>query len=305
MAKYEWSEVFMSIEGEGPLSGIPTAYIRFARCNFTCGGFNNPDNKLDNKRYAVLDFNPKDFQSVNELEPMEVGCDTQYSVNPEFAHMWHKGTEDELVEELMKVVPHGQWKNPKTGLRSMLSLTGGEPTQRFKTLLPLLNHPAFEELETVLIETNCAVPLKASLITELDDWIEAGYSIGMERKIVWSNSPKLSASGEPWEKAIRPEIALAQREVGRTIVFADDSFQQYFKFVCGPRERDFEEVAKAMEEYYAAGIPRTVDVLIMPESCTEEQQINIAADVADMCIDKGYVYCHRVHNSVYANAIGK
>jgi organic radical activating enzyme len=305
MAKYEWSEVFMSIEGEGPLSGIPTAYIRFARCNFKCPGFNNPNNDIGKTGYALLPFQTSDFQSVSQLEPMEVGCDTQYSTNPEFAHMWHKGTEDELAEELMKVVPHGQWKNPKTGLRTMLSLTGGEPTQRLKTLLPLLNHPAFNELETVLIETNCAVPLKAHLITELDDWIEAGYSIGVERKIVWSNSPKLSASGEPWEKAIRPEIALAQREVGRTIVFADNSFRQYFKFVCGPRERDFEEVAKAMEEYYAAGIPRNVEVLIMPESCTEEQQINIAADVADMCIDKGYIYCHRVHNSVYANAIGK
>lgn len=306
MAKYEWSETFMSIEGEGPKSGIPTAYIRFARCNFTCGGFNNPDNKLDNKKYAVLDFDPKDFSSINQLEPMEVGCDTQYSVNPEFSHMWRKGTEDELVEELMKVLPHGQWKNPKTGLRSMLSLTGGEPTQRLKTITTLLNHSAFDELETVLIETNCAVPLKENLIDKLTDWVDDGNSRGLNRLIVWSNSPKLSSSGEPWEKAIRPDIAKMQRMIKDNHMHANHkSFQQYFKFVCGPRERDFEEVAKAMEEYYAAGTPRDVDVLIMPESCTEEQQINIAADVADMCIDKGYIYCHRVHNSVYANAIGK
>ena len=302
MAKYEWSEVFMSIEGEGPMSGYPTAYIRFARCNFTCGGFNNPENQIDNKRYAVLDFNPADISSLSEMSPVEVGCDTQYSVNPAFKHIWMKGTEDALVEELMKVVPHNQWANPHTGLKTILSLTGGEPTQRWKSLGPLLNHPKLDDLQTILIETNCAVPFKDEFIDMLGEWIHAGLSNDIRRKIIWSNSPKLSASGEKWEDAIIPSVAMKQREVLRKRVsLEDDQMLQYFKFVCGPRQRDFDEVEKAMEEYYAGGIPRSVDVLVMPESCTEEQQINIAAEVADMCIDKGLIYCHRVHNSVYAN----
>jgi organic radical activating enzyme len=309
MAKYEWSEVFMSIEGEGPKSGFPTAYIRFARCNFTCGRFNNPDNNIDDKRYAVLDFDPADITSLSQMKPVEVGCDTQYSVNPKFSHIWKKGTEDDLVEELMNIVPHNQWANPHTGLKTILSLTGGEPTQRWKTLSTLLNHPRLDDLETVLFETNCAVPFKPEFIDSLSEWIKTGQQNGVNRKIIWSNSPKLSASGEPWEKAIIPDIAVQQREVLTCVGFMngspDNYMLQYFKFVCGPKQRDFDEVEKAMEEYYAAGIPRSVDVLIMPESCTEEQQIDIAADVADMCIDKGFIYCHRVHNSVYANAIGK
>ena len=44
MAKFRWSEIFLSIEGEAKYSGWPTVYIRFAGCNFECRGFNNPDN---------------------------------------------------------------------------------------------------------------------------------------------------------------------------------------------------------------------------------------------------------------------
>lgn len=304
--KYEWSELFTSIEGEGPYSGIPTTYIRFSRCNFTCGKFNNPDNIVDKKGYAPLTFEPADIEHLSEMEPVEIGCDTQYAVNPKFKHIWHYGDEDDLAKAVMAVVPHNSWVHPTTGQEVMLSLTGGEPTLQWKKLPTLLNHPLFDHLQTVLIETNAAVPFKQSFVDDLGKWIENGLSNGIRRKIVWSNSPKLSASGESWDKAIKPNIALLQREVLRKqVLLEDDQLIQYFKFVCGPTEKDFNEVEKAMQAYYKAGIPRNVGVLIMPMSCTESQQIDIAAQVADMCIDKGYTYCHRVHNSVYANAIGK
>jgi hypothetical protein len=79
---------------------------------------------------------------------------------------------------------------------------------------------------------------------------------------------------------------------------------QYFKFVCGPDDADFEEVAKAMQEYYDVGIPTTTEVYIMPTACTSEQQDNIAAKVAAQCIDRGYIYCHRIQNSVFGNGVG-
>jgi len=66
MANFEWSQVFMSIEGEGPFSGHPTVYVRFARCNFKCPGFNNPTNCVDNKGYACLPFDPKDINDMGE-----------------------------------------------------------------------------------------------------------------------------------------------------------------------------------------------------------------------------------------------
>jgi 7-carboxy-7-deazaguanine synthase len=293
MAKITYSEVFISIEGEGPHAGVPTIYLRVARCNFTCGMFNNPNRIVDKKGYAPLDFNPKDYTNIQELSPMEIGCDTQYSVNPTFKHMWEIGDEHQLAEKLTNLLPTNSWQHQHSGQETILSLTGGEPTLVWKTLPALLNHRNLDTLKTVLFETNCAVNFNNKFITELNSWIEKQPN----RKIIWSNSPKLSASGEPYDKAIVPDIAIKQRYT--------TNFEQYFKFVCDAKEEHFDEVATAMEDYYAAGVPRSVGVYIMPMSCTEEQQQQIMLAVADMCIEKGYIYCHRVHNTVYRNEIGR
>jgi organic radical activating enzyme len=207
-----------------------------------------------------------------------------------FKHLWDSGDEDKLVEETMKVVPHGSWRHPETGQPVILSLTGGEPTLRSKHLMSLLNHEAFNGLLYLLIETNCSVALDKEFIDALNTWVLKANG----RKIIWSNSPKLSCSGESWEKAIRPSVAKQQ-----ILHWGTD---QYFKFVCGASDRDFNEVAKAMAQYKAVGIH--APVYIMPMACTEEQQDEISAKVAHMCIDRGYIYCHRIHNSVFGNEIG-
>jgi len=293
MAKYEWSEVFMSVEGEAQYTGHPTAYIRFAKCNFKCKGFNNPDDLDDGKGYAPLEFDPSNYKSLSELQPVEMGCDSQYAVNSTFKHMWHVGDEEDLASALVDVLPHKEWINNTTGLCTIASLTGGEPTLRAKTIPALLASKQLDGIQHLLIETNCAVPLQQKFIDALSKWTLEVPT----RKVTWSNSPKLTASGECWKKAIRPEIAVMQNKVIRS--------EQYFKFVCGNSGEEFDEVQRAMDEYHAGGIPRSAPVYIMPMSCTEAQQDNISANVADMCIDRGFIYCHRVHNSVYANAIGK
>ena len=288
MAKFRWSEIFLSIEGEAKYSGWPTVYIRFAGCNFECRGFNNPDNKeITNE---VLGFDPADFTTLKELPVVNIGCDSIYSWDMRFKHLWDSGDEDKLAIETMKVVPHGSWVHPETNQPVILSLTGGEPTLRSKHLPSLLNHEAFSALRYLLIETNCSIPLNEDFLDDLNTWVQRGWG----RKVIWSNSPKLSCSGESWEKAIRPNVAKQQ-----ILHWGTD---QYFKFVCGASDRDFNEVAKAMAQYEAVGIH--APVYIMPMACTEEQQDEISAKVAHMCVDRGYIYCHRIHNSVFGNEIG-
>lgn len=302
MAKYEWSEVFMSIEGEAKYNGHPTAYVRFARCNFQCPKFNNPNNQIESDGYATLGFNPKDYNTLESIPLIHMGCDSQYAVSTKFSHMWGKGDEKVLAGKLIDVLPHKSFENPKSKQRIILSLTGGEPTLRVKFWIPLLDEFYAAGMRHILVETNTAVPLKANIINELYDWISY-----RRVKLTWSNSPKLSVSGESWDKAIRPEIALAQRyyhDNDITNIASSLKIDQYFKFVCGPNENDFAEVAMAMDEYYKAGIPQDAEVYIMPVACTEEQQQQISAKVAQMCMDKGYIYCHRIQNSVFGNGVG-
>jgi organic radical activating enzyme len=359
MAKYEWSEVFMSIEGEARYSGHPTVYVRFARCNFQCRGFNNPTSKcptcsglgltnvvdtgpyqisgdtcpeckgakIINKPdvqpdgYASLGFDPKDYKSLQDIPLIHKGCDSQYAVNPKFSHMWGQGDEKVLAAEVLKVLPYNTFVNPVTKKRVILSLTGGEPTIRLKFWIPLLEELYQHGMRTILVETNAAAPMRMKDIHNLFDWAISkntkephGHYDENDVKIVWSNSPKIRMSGEDWEDAIRPEIAAMQLgwEVSRndpsgakTKIGDSPQLEQYFKFVCGPNEDDFREVEAAMNAYHSTGVigPNT-DVYIMPVACTEEQQQSISARVAEMCIEKGYIYCHRIQNSVFGNGVG-
>jgi len=313
MAKFEWSEVFMSIEGEAKWSGWPTVYIRFARCNFKCKGFNNPE-KLDTTKIEVLGFNPKDYTDLKKIPLITRGCDSIYSWDSKFSHLWRIGDEHMLGQEVLNVLPHNSFC-ATSGQRVILSLTGGEPTLRAKFIPELLNAKEFEECKHILMETNCAVPLKWDFINSINEWLFNDP----RRKWTWSNSPKLSVSGEKWEQAIRPEIAKTQRMVtghcgykpGYISSLQADTgnrwtpqVEQYFKFVVGPNASDFEEVLKAMNEYYDAGIPHDVEVYCMPVACTDEQQQEIDSDVAKMCMDYGMIYCHRLQNSVFGNGVG-
>lgn len=297
MAKYSWSEVFMSIEGEGPYSGWPTVYIRFTGCNFTCMGFNNPHNE-DTTSIESLGFDPKDYNNIYDIPLISKGCDSVYSWDEKFSHMWAEGNEEELAQAVINVLPHKQLLNPLSGRPTILSLTGGEPTLRAKTLPKLLNHQILADLQIILIETNCSVPLREEFVEMLAFW--SAQAPG--RKVIWSNSPKLSVSGESWDKAIRPDIAIHQIKYYSYI--KNTHIEQYFKFVCGPDEADFDEVERAMSCYYTIGVPYNVGVYIMPVACLEEQQQQIAAKVARLCIERGYIYCHRIQNSVFGNGVG-
>lgn len=293
MSTLTWTQIFKNLEGEGPHSGYPTIYIRLSKCNFKCSGFNNPTNNITSKGYATLDFDPTTKSTLMDIEPISVGCDTQYAVNPDFKHIWRTGTSEELATETVDLLPNKTWIHPKSGIPFMLSITGGEPTLQHKNIPALLNTKQFDTLQHVLFETNCAVPLPDKFIQELNDWTNAKPN----RLITWSNSPKLSSSGERWDRAINPKVANQQNKVLKS--------NQYFKFVCPPKQQAFDEVQKAMQQYWDAGIPKTHNIFVMPECCTEEQQVSVMTEVADMCIENGVIYCHRIHNTVYANAIDK
>lgn len=296
MTNFSWSEVFMSLEGEGPYVGIPTVYVRFTGCNFTCKRFNNPDN-LDTTSIEVLGFDPKDYKSIYDIPLITKGCDSIYSWDPKFKHMWQTGDENALAELIVNTLPHKSWVHPVSGtLDNILSITGGEPMLYAKQLPALLDHPLLQDVTTLLIETNGSVPIHKSFLDYLSNWIE-----GPNRKLVWSNSPKLSVSGEVRSKAIRPEVLLQQRSIAS---LNSNRVEQYVKFVCGSIA-DFDEVEEVLKIYEEHNIFRhQLPVYIMPMACQPEQQTEITQLIANECINRGYRYSHRVHLEIWGNTVG-
>jgi organic radical activating enzyme len=252
---------------------------------------------LDTTSVEVLGFDPKDHDNIYTIPLITRGCDSIYSWDSKFRHMWHEGDEEDLAHELIMSLPNYRWVHPKTGQPIIFSLTGGEPTLRAKTIPALLNYPTMSGLKLLLIETNCSVPLSDKFMNELNDWTNNQPG----RKVIWSNSPKLSVSGEPFEKAICPDVAIKQLSKN---LLGDWKFEQYFKFVCGPDDNSFNEVSKAMEAYYDAGVPRDIGVFIMPMACQQSDQSEITQRVAEQCIERGYTYCHRVHLEIWGNVVG-
>lgn len=289
MAKITTSEIFYSPQGEAALTGRPQVWIRVAKCNFECQGFNNPNN-VDTTTNEGLGFDPTKYKTLKELPPISVGCDSIYSWDDRFKHMWSTWTLEELAAEVLKYLPNNKW-NRNIGL----TFTGGEPTSRMKAITKLIQLPEFDDLHTITFETNCSVPLMDSHMEELSNWTLGGGA-NNQRMIVWSNSPKLSITGEPWEKAIRPDIALQQLKAYNTY--------QYFKFVVEPTEESFAEVDKAMAEYHAAGIPRTAEIWTMPCGGLLEQQQKIDREVTEMALERGWNVSWRAHIYVFGNEIG-
>lgn len=291
MAKITVVELFKNYNGEGlHINGrLESAiWIRVAKCPFTCKKFNNPLN-FDTETNAGLGFDPTKLKSLDDMPEIQVGCDSIYAWDDRFKHLWKTYDVADLATELISMLPTKakNWQHEITKQNYGITYTGGEPTSVMKAILELLNQPQLNNLKTITFETNCAVPLMPIHMHKLSQWCNQLEG----RQVIWSNSPKLSISGEPWEKAIRPDVALAQRLVS--------NFKQYFKFVVAPTVESLQEVQRAMQEYHLAGIPSDVEVCLMPMGGTLEQQKEIDKKVSDMAMENGYHLSWRSHIYAY------
>ena len=296
--KLRYSEAFYSVQGEGRFVGVPSVFLRTFGCNFRCLNFGLPrgeamrDEKQKNgiirnqEVQGLIDNNVhKDTKEFNDLPIIHTGCDTYASIYPEFKHYNMLKGVDEVVEHLCSLTPNGKWVQDN-GQDIHLIMTGGEPLLAWQRLyVDLFEHPRMKDLKNVTFETNTTQLLHADFKNYLQD---------QDRfEVTWSCSPKLSVSGEPWETAIKPEVAVDYADVGNSVM--------YLKFVVADRT-DIEEAGKAVEEYKTAGI--NCPVYLMPlGGRSEEYNLNVN-EVANICMEKGWRFTPRLHISLFGNAWG-
>ena len=296
--KLRYSEAFYSVQGEGRFVGVPSVFLRTFGCNFRCLNFGLPrgeamrDEKQKNgiirnqEVQGLIDNNVhKDTKEFNDLPIIHTGCDTYASIYPEFKHYNMLKGVDEVVEHLCSLTPNGKWVQDN-GQDIHLIMTGGEPLLAWQRLyVELFEHPRMKDLKNVTFETNTTQLLHADFKNYLQD---------QDRfEVTWSCSPKLSVSGEPWETAIKPEVAVDYADVGGSIM--------YLKFVVADRT-DIEEAGRAVDEYKAAGIH--CPVYLMPlGGRSEEYNLNVQ-EVANICMEKGWRFTPRLHISLFGNAWG-
>lgn len=292
--KFKISEIFYSAQGEGRYIGVPSVFFRTFGCNFTCGGFGMPRGEVSTERDAI---DPKDHESFDALPLVGTGCDSYASWDPRFKRFSPSMSIDEIVERMLTLTPNGRWKQ-FNGNPVHLVITGGEPLLGWQRNYPeLLSHMGMQDLDHITFETNGTQPISE----EFEDFIEGWHQelrepydeyIGRFREMQFSVSPKLSASGEKWEEAIRPDVVAGYQNLGYV----------YLKFVVDSVE-DFVEVDRAVAQYRAGGFMGTV--FVMPVGGTVQGYNANRVHVADEAMKRGYYYSPRLHVDLWGNGWGK
>ena len=278
------SEVFYSAQGEGRFVGVPSVFLRTFGCNFTCGGFGMPRGTMSKDRHQV---DVKLYNRYEDLPLVSTGCDSYASWDPRFKHLSPTYTVDETVEKMLALVPGGHWQLAN-GNNVHLVITGGEPLLGWQRIYPnLLGHKQMYDLINLTFETNGTQKLHPDFEKYLRFW--GSHS---SREITFSVSAKLSASGELWNDAIKPEIVSKYQELGHT----------YLKFVV-EKPADFDEVDRAVQAYRTGGFKGIV--YIMPVGGVVTVYDGNKFNVADECMLRGYYYSPRLHVDLWGNRWGK
>ena len=283
MSKIKIAELFYSIQGEGRYMGVPSVFLRTFGCNFTCGGFGMPRGEQSKERDLVA-IKADDFKHYNDLPLVSTGCDSYASWDPRFKHLSPVLTSDAIVERIMEIIPHKQWKEEH------LVITGGEPLLGWQKSYPdLLEHSKMKDLKEITFETNGTQELSVDFNEYLfQEWTRFGRDYD---QLTFSVSPKLSVSGEKWEDAIKPEIVKEYQNIGYT----------YLKFVVASRY-DVAEAEQAVNEYRKEGF--SGPVYLMPVGGVESVYELNARSVAMMAMERGWRYSDRLQVPLFKNEWG-
>jgi len=293
--KLKVSELFYSAQGEGRFVGVPSVFLRTFGCNFTCSGFGckpgEQSTEADDVAKQVHLY--KDFLS---LPLVNTGCDSYASWHPEFKHLSPTIETGQLVNNMLALTPNHKWVQDN-GNDVHLVITGGEPLLGWQRAYEeLLSNPDMMDLRNITFETNGTQELQSKFRHYLLDWtLNPRGTPGGKRgpnALTFSVSAKLSASGEKWEDAIRPEIVKSYQDIGHT----------YLKFVVETEEH-FAEVERATKEFRAGGF--TGNVFVMPQGGVVTPYAQNRVKVADWACSKGYYYSPRLHVDLWGNGWGK
>jgi len=278
------SELFYSIQGEGRYMGVPSVFLRTFGCNFTCDGFGMPRGEKTNERHAV---NAGLYKSYKDLPLVSTGCDSYASWDPRFKHLSPRISVDGIAEAIKNILPYNEWRDEH------LVITGGEPLLGWQKMYPkLLSHPFMENLKEITFETNGTQKLKPELVDFLYEWAEGDpWKTRTYESITFSVSAKLPASGEKWERAIRPDVIMQYQESGHV----------YLKFVVAT-EKDIEDAERANEEFRREGFRG--NTYIMPVGGVDSVYNLNAKNVALAAMRRGWRFSDRLQVPLFKNEWG-
>lgn len=283
MDKIKLAELFYSIQGEGRYMGVPSVFMRTFGCNFKCAGFGMTRGE-ETKEVEPIAANVQLYKSYEDLPLVSTGCDSYASWHPAFKHLSPFYSPDEIVSNIMSILPYNRWEDEH------LVITGGEPLLKWQNIYPeLLSHHDMMRLKEITFETNGTQKLTPEFKKYLIDW--ARNPPFASREVTFSVSAKLSCSGETREAAIKPDVVCEYEDVGYA----------YLKFVVATEE-DAEEAIETADIYRAEGF--TGPIYLMPVGGVESVYNLNNRRVAELAMKNGLRYSDRLQVPLFKNEWG-
>jgi organic radical activating enzyme len=288
MDKFAVTETFYSLQGEGRYAGVPSVFIRTFGCNFRCKSFNRPrDEVLGKYNPDVIPIiaNLDKYPEFKDLPLVSTGCDTYSSIYPEFKRYADHFTPFELAARAVDLTPFHQLED-----HTHVVITGGEPLLGWQVLYPQLikDLKYHGNLHYLTFETNGTQPLHMDFANYLNNELPV-------EEILFSVSPKLSASGEPFDKAIQWEVIKQYASIKRSKVT--------LKFVVD-RIQDMDEVWRAIDLYEKGIIIEGDSIYLMPVGGTVESLRLNETEVAELALKNGFRFSPRLQVPLWKNAWG-
>ena len=265
------NEIFgPTIQGEGRFAGTPSVFIRLNSCNLQCC-FRN---------------------SI---------CDTPYtSHNPEKCAPRDTYEVAKEVTELIDKIGG----NPKN---SHIVITGGEPLLQQDAMVDLISKLELEDVwNKITIETNGTIVPKSTLLGAAD--------------IFWSVSPKLSTSccfeGTDVPESVREHHRKTRinTEALAAIVMSGQDYQLKFVYSGPECVKEIEQIVEGIKNVLEMAAPKIfgniveqkcndIDshIMLMPEGITNEQISSSAQEAVEVCIQKGWKFCDRLHIRIWGD----
>ena len=238
--------------------------------------------------------NPSKYPTYESLPLAKTGCDSYPSWHPKLKNYSPELTFEQIIEKIESVIPKDVRKSQVD-----IVFTGGEPLLRCNQIaineLLTLNKEYFKEFSSFTFETNGSQPLSSDVIDVINRLLV--------RPLIISMSPKLSCSGVPRAKAIKPNILTEMFE----FVVNGSVSNAYLKFVVSPEDIEAQldeingivsEIKHLINKYVDEEIP----VYLMPEGGTEERYNTNLKKISEIAMNKGYVFCPRLHVTLFGNS---
>jgi 7-carboxy-7-deazaguanine synthase len=248
------SEQFLSMQGEGPNTGRPSYFLRLKSCNLLCGGIGTDKDGLlhDGATWR---------------------CDT--------VEVWLKGVEKTL-EQISNDFGENFRRNILFGPHRLI-ITGGEPLLHQKNVgkfLEFINIWPEDRLGGsecfAEIETNGTITPNDK---RFDNWV-GQYNV----------SPKLSNSGMPIQKRLRPD----------TLNWFTNDTRTVWKFVV----KDLYDVEEVMNTFILPYHLHPYTVWMMPAADNRKDLADISELIAKICIDYGFNFSNRLHVQIWDKKTG-